>query len=210
MIVTTLTEMQMAGQGLGSAINAASRFADPRVFAGIVEIAVTGPCLVKGATAPSRRLLIWHQEGQEPTTVSALLAGGSRTCGHLRLRGVWRGFNRTASARLATLTLLSPLARAAGLSAENFAAGFTYIVLIKNNLTPSCADLIRASTSLTRPLRAVGGRVKPGQDEIGEAISFFSSPQDLPRTVPARAGSRFSRIPPYARSPPNFDHEPRR
>ena len=49
---------------------AASRLADsPGVFAGIVEIAVAGLCLVKGMTALRRRLLIWHQEAQEPTTV---------------------------------------------------------------------------------------------------------------------------------------------
>jgi ABC-type nitrate/sulfonate/bicarbonate transport system permease component len=70
MIVTIVTEMLMAGQGLGGAMIAASRFADsPGVFAGIVEIAVAGLCLVKGMTALRRRLLIWHQETQEPTTV---------------------------------------------------------------------------------------------------------------------------------------------
>jgi len=70
MIVTIVTEMLMAGQGLGGAMIAASRFADsPGVFAGIVEIAVAGLCLVKGMTALRRRLLIWHQETQELTTV---------------------------------------------------------------------------------------------------------------------------------------------
>ena len=49
---------------------AASRFGDsPGVFAGIVEIAVAGLCLVKGMTALRRHLLIWHQEAHEPTTV---------------------------------------------------------------------------------------------------------------------------------------------
>ena len=70
MIVTIVTEMLMAGQGLDGAMIAASRFAgSPGVFAGIVEIAVIGLCLVKGMTALRRRLLIWHQEAQEPTTV---------------------------------------------------------------------------------------------------------------------------------------------
>ncbi|MBV8133010.1 MAG: ABC transporter permease [Alphaproteobacteria bacterium] len=70
MIVTIVTEMLMAGQGLGGAMIEASRFADsPGVFAGIVEIAVAGLCLVKGMAALRRRLLIWHQEAQEPTTV---------------------------------------------------------------------------------------------------------------------------------------------
>jgi ABC-type nitrate/sulfonate/bicarbonate transport system permease component len=70
MIVTIVTEMMMGGQGLGGAMIAASRFADsPGVFAGIVEIAIAGLCLVKGITVLRRRLLVWHQEAQEPTTV---------------------------------------------------------------------------------------------------------------------------------------------
>jgi ABC-type nitrate/sulfonate/bicarbonate transport system permease component len=70
MIVTIVTEMLMAGQGLGGAMIAASRFADsPGVFAGIVEIAVAGLCLVKGMAALRRHFLLWHQEAQEPTTV---------------------------------------------------------------------------------------------------------------------------------------------
>ena len=70
MIVTIVTEMLMGGQGLGGAMIAASRFADsPGVFAGIVEIAVAGLCLVKGMAALRRHLLTWHQEAQEPTTV---------------------------------------------------------------------------------------------------------------------------------------------
>ena len=70
MIVTIVTEMLMGGQGLGGAMIAASRFADsPGVFAGIVEIAVAGLCLVRGIAVLRRRLLIWHQEAQEPTTV---------------------------------------------------------------------------------------------------------------------------------------------
>src|SRR6516225_3259057 len=70
MIVPIVTEMLMGGQGLGGAMIAASRFADsPGVFAGIVEIAVAGLCLVKGMAALRRHLLTWHQEAQEPTTV---------------------------------------------------------------------------------------------------------------------------------------------
>jgi hypothetical protein len=41
----------------------------PGIFAGIVEIAGAGLCLVNDMTALRRRLLIWHQEAQEPTTV---------------------------------------------------------------------------------------------------------------------------------------------
>ena len=70
MIVTIVTEMMMGGQGLGGAMIAASRFADsPGVFAGIVEIALAGLCLVRGIAVLRRHLLVWHQEAQEPTTV---------------------------------------------------------------------------------------------------------------------------------------------
>src|SRR5437016_10151537 len=70
MIVEIVTEMLMGGQGLGGAMIGSSRFADsPGVFAGIVEIAVAGLCLVRGIAVLRRRLLVWHQETQEPTTV---------------------------------------------------------------------------------------------------------------------------------------------
>jgi ABC-type nitrate/sulfonate/bicarbonate transport system permease component len=70
MIVMIVTEMLMGGAGLGGAMIAASRFADsPGVFAGIVEIALAGLCLVKGMTVLRRHLLVWHQEAQDPTTV---------------------------------------------------------------------------------------------------------------------------------------------
>lgn len=70
MIVMIVTEMLMGGQGLGGAMIAASRFADsPGVFAGIVEIALAGLCLVRGMTVLRRHLLRWHQEAQDPTTV---------------------------------------------------------------------------------------------------------------------------------------------
>jgi ABC-type nitrate/sulfonate/bicarbonate transport system permease component len=70
MIVMIVTEMMMGGQGLGGAMIAASRFADsPGVFAGIVEIAVAGLCLVRGIAVLRRHLLIWHQESSEPSTV---------------------------------------------------------------------------------------------------------------------------------------------
>jgi ABC-type nitrate/sulfonate/bicarbonate transport system permease component len=69
MIVAVVAEMMMGGYGLGGAMMTASRFADSRgVFAGIVEIAVVGYCLVKGMALLRRRLLIWHQEAQEPST----------------------------------------------------------------------------------------------------------------------------------------------
>ena len=65
MIVMIVTEMLMGGQGLGGAMIAASRFANsPGVFAGIVEIAIAGLCLVKGMALLRRRLLGWHQEAQ--------------------------------------------------------------------------------------------------------------------------------------------------
>jgi len=69
LIVAVVAEMMMGGYGLGGAMMTASRFADSRgVFAGIVEIAVVGYCLVKGMAVLRRRLLLWHQEAMEPTT----------------------------------------------------------------------------------------------------------------------------------------------
>jgi len=70
LIVAIVTEMMMGGYGLGGGMMTASRFADSRgVFAGIVEIAVVGFCLVKGMAILRRRLLLWHQEAMEPSTV---------------------------------------------------------------------------------------------------------------------------------------------
>ncbi len=70
LIVAIVAEMLMGGYGLGGAMVHASRFADSRgVFAGIVEIAVVGYVLVKAMTLVRRRLLIWHQEAQAPSTV---------------------------------------------------------------------------------------------------------------------------------------------
>jgi ABC-type nitrate/sulfonate/bicarbonate transport system permease component len=70
MIVAIVTEILMGGPGIGGAMITASRFADsPGVFAGIVEIAVAGLALVKGIAVLRRRLLVWHQETQDPTTV---------------------------------------------------------------------------------------------------------------------------------------------
>jgi ABC-type nitrate/sulfonate/bicarbonate transport system permease component len=70
LIVAVVAEMLMGGYGLGGAMVHASRFADSRgVFAGIVEIAAVGYVLVKVMTLVRRRLLIWHQEAQAPSTV---------------------------------------------------------------------------------------------------------------------------------------------
>jgi ABC-type nitrate/sulfonate/bicarbonate transport system permease component len=70
LIVAIVAEMMMGGYGLGGAMMSASRFAQsPGVFAGIVEIAVVGFCLVKGMSFLRRRALIWHQEALEPSTV---------------------------------------------------------------------------------------------------------------------------------------------
>ena len=69
LIVAVVAEMMMGGYGLGGGMMTASRFADSRgVFAGIVEIAVVGYCLVKGMALIRRRLLLWHQEALEPST----------------------------------------------------------------------------------------------------------------------------------------------
>jgi ABC-type nitrate/sulfonate/bicarbonate transport system permease component len=70
LIVAVVAEMLMGGYGLGGAMMTASRFANSTgVFAGIVEIAVVGYCLVKAMALIRRRLLIWHAEAHEPSTV---------------------------------------------------------------------------------------------------------------------------------------------
>ena len=70
LIVAVVTEMAMGGYGLGGAMMTASRFANsPGVFAGIVEIAAVGYVLVKAMAWARRRLLIWHPEATEPSTV---------------------------------------------------------------------------------------------------------------------------------------------
>jgi ABC-type nitrate/sulfonate/bicarbonate transport system permease component len=70
LIVAIVAEMAMGGYGLGGAMLTASRFADSRgVFAGIVEMAVVGYILIKAMALVRRRLLLWHQEALEPTTV---------------------------------------------------------------------------------------------------------------------------------------------
>jgi ABC-type nitrate/sulfonate/bicarbonate transport system permease component len=69
LIVAVVAEMLMGGYGLGGAMITASRFANSTgVFAGIVEIAVVGYCLVKIMAMVRRRLLVWHQEANAPST----------------------------------------------------------------------------------------------------------------------------------------------
>ena len=69
LIVAVVAEMLMGGYGLGGAMMTASRFANSTgVFAGIVEIAAIGYCLVKAMAVLRRRLLIWHPEANDPST----------------------------------------------------------------------------------------------------------------------------------------------
>jgi len=69
LIVAVVAEMLMGGYGLGGAMMTASRFANSTsVFAGILEIAVVGYILVKAMSLVRRRLLIWHQEANAPST----------------------------------------------------------------------------------------------------------------------------------------------
>jgi ABC-type nitrate/sulfonate/bicarbonate transport system permease component len=69
LIVAVVAEMAMGGYGLGGVMMTSSRFADSRgVFAGIVEIAIVGYCLVKAMSMLRHRLLVWHQEAMEPST----------------------------------------------------------------------------------------------------------------------------------------------
>ena len=70
LIVCIVAEMLMGGYGIGGAMIQASRFANsPGVFAGLVEIAIVGYALVKIMAVMRRRLLLWHQEAMQPTTV---------------------------------------------------------------------------------------------------------------------------------------------
>jgi len=70
LIVAVVSEMVMGGYGLGGAMMTAYRFANsPGVFAGIVEIAVVGYVVVKLMVFVRRRLLLWHPEAMEPSTV---------------------------------------------------------------------------------------------------------------------------------------------
>ena len=69
LIVAVVAEMLMGGYGLGGAMMTAARFANSTgVFAGILEIAVVGYVLIKLMAVLRRRLLIWHQEAQAPST----------------------------------------------------------------------------------------------------------------------------------------------
>jgi ABC-type nitrate/sulfonate/bicarbonate transport system permease component len=63
LIVGIVSEIVMSGDGLGGALmDAARNLNSPQVFAGIVEIAFAGFCLIKIMEIVRRRLLVWHGE----------------------------------------------------------------------------------------------------------------------------------------------------
>jgi len=63
LIVGIVAEIVMSGDGLGGAMmDAARNLNSPQVFAGIVEIAFAGFCLIKIMEIVRRRLLVWHSE----------------------------------------------------------------------------------------------------------------------------------------------------
>jgi ABC-type proline/glycine betaine transport system permease subunit len=63
LIVSIVAEFLMGGEGIGGKLLVAQRFADsPGVFAGIVEIAVSGAIVIKTLEYFRRRLLAWHPE----------------------------------------------------------------------------------------------------------------------------------------------------
>ena len=65
LIVTIVSEMTMGGDGLGASMLNSARFADSvGVFAGIVEVAITGFVLIRSLELLRARLLRWHQESQ--------------------------------------------------------------------------------------------------------------------------------------------------
>jgi len=57
-----------------------------------------------------------------------------------------------------------------------------------DNFKPSCADLIRASTSSFRAPEGVDGRVEPGQDELCGPIPPLLLPQNFPQTARRESG----------------------
>ena len=70
LIVAVVCEMAMGGYGLGGAMMNAYRFANSAgVYAGIVEIAIVGYVVVKLMALLRHRLLLWHPEALEPSTV---------------------------------------------------------------------------------------------------------------------------------------------
>jgi taurine transport system permease protein len=70
LVIDLVTELLMGGTGIGGTMIRAARFADSLgVFAGIVEIAVTGFILIKGIEIIRRWLLVWHPEVQSFSTV---------------------------------------------------------------------------------------------------------------------------------------------
>lgn len=69
LIVAIISEMMMGGYGLGGAMMESSRLLNSTgVFAGIVETAATGHCVISLMALARRRLLAWHQETREPAT----------------------------------------------------------------------------------------------------------------------------------------------
>ena len=76
----------------------------------------------------------------------------------------------------------------AGLSGEIVSPTITGFWLTAINLSSSCADLIRASTSLFRALEGVDGRDKPGQDEIAGRLAPLCGRRIFPGQPCAFAG----------------------
>jgi ABC-type nitrate/sulfonate/bicarbonate transport system permease component len=69
LIVALVSEFIMGGYGLGARMMESSRLLDsPGVFAGILEIAVVGQCVLMAMVWVRRRLLGWHQETLNPVT----------------------------------------------------------------------------------------------------------------------------------------------
>ena len=70
LIVAIATEMLMGGTGLGGAMLEDSRMANsPGVFAGLIEMTAVGYCAIKLMAVARRRLLLWHQETQQPAGI---------------------------------------------------------------------------------------------------------------------------------------------
>ena len=69
-IVIVISEMLTGGGGLGGAMMAGSRLADPaRTFANLIVIGILGFLAMKGLQLLRRRVLVWHVEVQQEEMV---------------------------------------------------------------------------------------------------------------------------------------------
>ncbi len=70
-IVIVIAEMLTGGGGLGGAMMAGSRLADPaKTFSNLIVIGILGFLAMKGLQYVRRRVLVWHEEVQQEVVVA--------------------------------------------------------------------------------------------------------------------------------------------